>query len=180
MADSVEQAIVLDRFVLQQTVSLQLARPEHLPLLEWFGQFEHYRALYAQTYQEQVQGRRLMVLALVNEFPVGQIFVHLIDVGRSEAFRRYRGYLYALRVMEPFRRQGIGTRLILQAESLLRERGYRRAMIAVAKDNRPARRLYERLGYVVYGDDPGRWSFVDHTGRVNRVEEPSWLLQKTL
>lgn len=170
----------LATFTLEYAVQLRLAVSEDLPKLEWYGQFVHYRALYARTYEDQVQGRRLMLLAVVNDFPVGQIFVHLSDAEMAPSYRQGRGYVYALRVMEPFRGRRIGTRLILHAEQLLREQGYRWVVIAVAKTNSGARALYERLGYVVFADDPGRWSYVDHQGKVQRVEEPSWMLQKRL
>lgn len=82
--------------------------------------------------------------------------------------------------MEPLQGQRIGTRLILEAEYELIKRGYSWAVIAVAKDNPNARRLYERLGYVVFSDDPGIWHYTDHEGRPCRVEEPAWMLQKAL
>lgn len=170
----------LGSFDVNTTVELRLAQQADLLNLEWFGQYTHYRELYARTFAEQQQGKRLMLLAAVNAFPIGQIFIHLNDAGMPEAFRQRRGYVYALRVMEPFRGQQIGTRLILQAEQLLQEHGYRWVLIAVAKDNQGARRLYERLGYVVFKDDPGRWSYVDHEGQVQHVAEPSWMLRKRL
>ncbi|MBN2469873.1 MAG: GNAT family N-acetyltransferase [Anaerolineae bacterium] len=170
----------LTTFEVDYTVQLRLAARDDLDKLEWYGLYTHYRTLYARTYEDQLHGRRLMLLAVVNGFPIGQIFIHLNDAGVEQVYRQRRGYIYSLRVLDPFRGRGIGTRLILQAEQLLRERGYRWVLIAVAKTNHGARTLYERLGYVVFGDDPGRWSYVDHQGRMQRVEEPSWMLQKRL
>ncbi len=161
-------------------VELRLATGHDLEKLEWYGQYTHFRKLFARTYEDQQQGRRLMLLAVVNDFPIGQIFIHLNDAEAEPRFRQRRGYVYSLRVMDPFRGHGIGTRLIQHAEQLLQERGYRWVLIAVAKTNHGARALYERLGYVVYAADPGRWSYVDHQGRVQQVEEPSWMLQKRL
>ncbi len=170
----------LASFELTQTVVLRLARPDDLPKLEWFGQYARYRRLYRTTYADQEQQRRLMLLAVVNEFPIGQIFIHLggADCGGHRSYGR--GYLYALRVLEPFRGQGIGTRLIQCAEEQLLARGLRWAIIAAAKDNPGARRLYERLGYVVYGEDAGHWEYTDDEGRVQHVHEPAWLLHKRL
>jgi ribosomal protein S18 acetylase RimI-like enzyme len=179
MTDNTRQDVLVT-FDVVYDVQLRLARKADLSKLEWFGQFTHYRALYARTFEQQQQERRLMLLATVNEFPVGQVFIHLTDTGLPEEERQRRGYVYALRVLDPFRGQGIGSRLILQGEELLRERDYRWVVIAVAKTNAGARRLYERLGYLVYGEDPGRWSYVDHQGRLQRVEEPSWMLEKRL
>jgi ribosomal protein S18 acetylase RimI-like enzyme len=55
--------------------------------------------------------------------------------------------MYWLRVDEPFRRQGIGTRLIREAEALLRKLGHRRVLIGVDQANVLARKLYLSLGY---------------------------------
>ena len=166
-------------FTLQIEVRLRLAVAEDLPKLEWMGQYIHFRRLYQHTYEDQLAGRRLMIVADFNGFPIGQVFLHLGNADFADS-PLARGYLYALRVMEPFQRQGIGTRLIDAAETMLRQRGYRWAAIAVAKDNPNARRLYERLGYVVFADDPGRWQYADHEGRIQRVVEPAWMLQKRL
>jgi len=63
---------------------------------------------------------------------------------------------------------------------MLQERGYQRAIISVARRNDRARRLYERHGYVVFGEDPGRWTYEDEQGRIRSIHEPAYLLQKRL
>lgn len=165
---------------LRVRATIRLATEADLPKLEWYGQFAHFRRLYRQTFAQQVEGRRLMLVADVNGFPVGQIFVSLeggfLNLYGSEP----QGYLYALRVMEPFQRKGLGTTLVRAAEAELRTHGLRSATIAVAKDNPGAERLYARLGYHVFGEDDGRWQYVDHEGRTRLVEEPCWLMEKML
>lgn len=79
-----------------------------------------------------------------------------------------------------FRGYGIGTRLLEEAESVILERNFPKAVIAVAKVNHSARRLYERLGYRVFAEDAGRWSYLDHEGRTRQVNEPCLLLQKQI
>ncbi len=161
-------------------VEIRLAREGDLPRMEWYGLYKHYRRLFRQTYQAQLAGSRLMWVAIANGFPIGQIFVRL--KGNDPALVRTgeRAYLYSLRVMEAFRGRGLGTRLILTAEDDLIRRGYRWATIAAAFQNPAARRLYERLGYRVFGEDPGRWQYIDHNGELCMVEEPCWLLEKQL
>jgi ribosomal protein S18 acetylase RimI-like enzyme len=167
-----EQAITLDVFY-------RLATPDDLPRLEWFGEYTHFRRLYRQTYAECVKGKRAMLVADVEGYPVGQIFIHFDQRARG-ADRRARAYLYSLRVMPMFRGKGIGTCLIELAEVLCLQRGFTWASIAVAKDNPRARGLYERLGYGIVGDDDGQWSYMDHRNRRRTVQEPSWVLEKQL
>jgi len=75
---------------------------------------------------------------------------------------------------------GVGTHLITEAETMLREGGFRWATIAAAKENAGARRLYERLGYRVFAEDPGNWSYIDHAGSLRHVHEPCWIMEKRL
>ena len=54
------------------------------------------------------------------------------------------------------------------------------ASIGVEKNNPRARALYERQGYRIIADDPGRWSYFDHEGVIQEVLEPAWLMEKRL
>jgi ribosomal protein S18 acetylase RimI-like enzyme len=91
-----------------------------------------------------------------------------------------RAYLYSLRVMEMFRGLGIGSRLIHEAEAIVTSMNYTWVTIAAAKTNSKARKLYERMGYRVFADDPGEWSYTDHRNIVQYVHDPCWLLEKNL
>jgi len=64
------------------------------------------------------------------------------------------------------------------AEKDLRHKGFRVVTLNVAKTNQAARRFYERLGYTVVGDDPGRWSYIDQYGERQDVHEPAWRMEK--
>lgn len=146
--------------------------------LEWFGQYWSFRHIFEHTYNEQLKGNRLMMVADVNDFPVGQLFIQLASSESRFADGTTRAYFYSLRVMDPFQGLGLGTKLLRVGERILVARGYTWATIAVAKENSAARRLYERLGFRVFGDDPGRWSYRDPDGKVRRVREPAWILEK--
>ncbi len=159
-------------------VALRLATAEDLPKLEWYGQYRHFRNMFRRTFREQEAGHRLMLLAVVNNFPIGHIFIQLRT--NTGSGRRQQAYFYSFRVLEMFRRQGIGTLLIHEAESLTLEHQVSWVTIAAAKENSGARRLYERLGYHVYGEDDGSWHYTDHRGHIHRVSEPCWLLEKHL
>ncbi|MCL4250471.1 MAG: GNAT family N-acetyltransferase [Anaerolineae bacterium] len=167
-------------FTLTLPVTLRLAREEDLPLLEWHGQYTQFRAIFRRTYREQLLGRRLMILAAVQNIPIGQIFVQLRSREQRMASKGKRAYLYALRVMDMFRSMGIGGRLIDEAEGIVTALGYEWTTIAVAKDNTRAFQLYNRKGYQIFDESDGDWSYTDHKGRVQSVHEPCWLLEKQL
>ncbi len=169
---------ILDRhnLSLNISVSLRTAVEDDLSKLEWFGQYRHFRNLFRRTFREQKAGRRLMLLADLNNFPIGHIFIHF----KTNEPITPRAYLYSFRVMEMFRGQGIGTWLIQEAEAITVEHQLNLVSIAVAKDNEGAFRLYQRLGYATIGEDDGRWSYLDHRGKIRHVHEPCWLLEKNL
>lgn len=160
-------------------VTFRPAQRDDLPKLEWYGKYTHFRRIFQRTYEEQLRGERLMLLADVNGFPIGQIFIQLVS--RDDLWSAHKhAYLYSLRVMDAFQRQGLGSALLREAEAILRERGYVSVSIAAAKDNLAARRLYERHGFQVIAEDAGRWSYVDHEGITHYVNEPCWILEKSL
>lgn len=167
------------------TIRFRLATREDLPRLEWYGQYTHFRRVFQKTYLDQLNGKRLMILADLNGFPIGQVFLLLETSPRLARQRRKSvseevGYLYSLRVMEHLRGMGIGTRLIDIAEAVLTERGYKWILISVAKTNTGALRLYKRLGYRIYQEDEGRWRYVNHKGQTVHVHEPCYMLEKRL
>jgi ribosomal protein S18 acetylase RimI-like enzyme len=164
----------------RERVLIRKLREHDLPALEWEGRYQHFRRLYRHALAEARRGRRVLLVAELAGQIVGQIFVQL-DSRRAElADGRHAGYLYAFRVRPDFRNQGIGTQLLLEAESSLRGRGFRRAVIAVARDNLAAQRLYEAMGYHRFAEDPGEWSYLDHEGRMRSVSEPAYMLEKPL
>jgi ribosomal protein S18 acetylase RimI-like enzyme len=161
-------------------VTIRLAEKNDVLKLEWYGQYTHFRHLIRRAYREQQRGRRWMLLADCNGFPIGQVFVQLASTNERVADGKTRAYLYSFRVMAMFQGHGIGTRLMQEAEAMLVEYGFSMATLSVAKTNHDAMRLYQRNGYRVFSEDPGRWNYVDHRGITQYVEEPCWVLEKFL
>ena len=48
------------------------------------------------------------------------------------------------------------------------------------KRNEDARRLYQKTGYRVFSEDPGHWYYIDHTGKQQEVNDPTWVMEKRL
>lgn len=153
---------------------------QDLPALEWDGVYQRYRRLYKLAWREAVRGRKLLLVAEVEHEIVGQIFVQLNGHPADPMEKDHTGYLYSFRVKPAYRNQGIGSRLIQTAEQRLLEHGFKRVIIAVARDNCHAQRLYNRLGFTHLIDDPGQWSYIDDRGQLKFVDEPAYLLHKDL
>jgi ribosomal protein S18 acetylase RimI-like enzyme len=169
-----------ESFSVLLSVVMRPAVRDDLPKLEWYGAYAYARNFIRKAYSEQLQGRRLMLVADLNGFPVGQVYLQFIANNHSIADGRSRAYLYSFRVIDHLRRCGIGSLLMQHAEQVLRQRGFEYVFLQVAKTNPEALRLYQRLGYHISGEDPGQWSYLDHRGVVQHVNEPVWVMQKAL
>jgi ribosomal protein S18 acetylase RimI-like enzyme len=163
-----------------ERVTIRPIREAELPALEWEGTYARYRRVFRQTYDDVVRGQRIMFVAVAGGRLVGQIFIQLSSTETRYADGYSRAYLYSLRVRPEWQGQGLGTRLIAAAEEALLARGFTSAVIAAGKDNPGAQRLYERLGYRTFADDPGVWYFQDVNGVQQSIEEPCWVMEKRL
>ena len=122
-----------------QKVVIRPMREAELPALEWDGAYTRYRTVFQQTYEDAVRGQRIMLVAVMGEQIIGQVFIQLSSTERRYADGYSRGYLYSLRVRSEWQDRGIGTRLIKAAEATLRARGFTTAVIAAGKENPRAR-----------------------------------------
>jgi len=61
----------------------------------------------------------------------------------------HRGWLYSLAVAPGYRKQGIGTQLVVHAERALADRGCVKINLQILEDNAGVAEFYESLGFVV-------------------------------
>ena len=152
-----------------------------LPALEWDGEYTHFRRVYADAYRRQVRGVSVLWVAdLPKAGIIGQVFIQLICDRKELADGFRRAYLYSFRVRDPYRNQGLGTRMVNALVADLRRRRFKILTLNVAKENERARALYERLGFTVVSSEPGVWSYIDHLGFRQNMEEPAWRMEKVL
>jgi len=163
---------VHDYFDVPLHLLIRAVREEDLPKLEWFGTLAHWRDVNRRTFNDHQAGLRLMFVADLHNFPIGQV---VIDVSSHEY-----AYLYALRTFELFQGLGIGSQLIKVGENVARAHGFRQIQLAVEKRNTGARRLYERLGFEIFTQRVDVWSYIDHHGQTHWVHEDVYGMRKLL
>ena len=156
-------------------VTIRPARQDDLSTLEWYGLHTPHREIIAGAFRLQERGDGAMLLADVNGFPVGQICIDFLRKRPSG-----RATLWALRVFQPFRRLGLGVRLVRAAERLVVQRGVPFAELGVDRDNAGVLPFYERLGYEHCGRERGQFLYHTPDGRLVRVAIDQWLLQKRM
>jgi ribosomal protein S18 acetylase RimI-like enzyme len=161
-------------------LGIRRAELSDLAAMEWEGEYRHLREVYRQAIREAQSGRRLVLVAEVDGRVVGQIFGQYTYTRDGPLAAPQAGYLYSFRVRPALQNQGIGSSLLMEAETALRARGRRRAVIAVAQDNLLARQLYQRRGYRVFAEDPDAWTYRNDRGLMQSISEPAYLMVKTL
>src|SRR5690606_29528773 len=110
----------------------------------------------AKNFQSFLDGKMLWLVA-VDIKPIGQIKAKI----ETEAI------IFALRVYPAEQGKGIGSKLILEIEKLLKDKGFFEVFISVHIDNPKAQKLYERLGYKIVNQDVvEEWEYADDDGEI--------------
>lgn len=149
--------------------------------LEWCGEYAHFRRLFADTYQQSILGlAKIWVAEIGGSVLIGQLMVSLKGNRPELADGKTRAYVFGFRVQPAYRNLGIGTLMMQTVEDNLWQNGFRKVTLNVARTNHAARRFYERLSYLIVGDEPGDWSYLDQYGNRHEVHEPAWRMEKEL
>lgn len=131
--------------------------------------------------------RRRLQLAKSGEetFLVAELAGHavgMLSVRWSGGCDGDRPWFYGGEVLPPWRNRGIGTLLWDEAERIARRRGAAQVSLDVERANGAARRLYERLGYVIIKQHEHRWRSIDPvSGAVlSSGTSDTWIMRKEL
>jgi ribosomal protein S18 acetylase RimI-like enzyme len=146
---------------------------EDLPACSWSGSPTHLVSVARAL--ERVRVGEVDYLAVC---PPSGVPVALTGVDYSKA--PGAGTLWQLEVHGALRSCGIGTLLIRAAEERIRGRGLDRAELGVEDSNPRARALYERLGYVAFGQEAVAWDQEGPDGAISRYETICTLMRKRL
>jgi ribosomal protein S18 acetylase RimI-like enzyme len=124
-------------------LSIRACRPEDVPAV--LDLWARNRSEHASTTDRPEDLQRLLVeqpdsvhVALADDKLVGALIA---------AWDGWRGNMYRLAVVAPYRRRGVGLALVRAGERQLRERGARRITALVAHDDEDAAAFWERAGY---------------------------------
>ena len=162
-------------------LSLRRINKKDLPLLEWGGEFSHFKNLYKDIYQNSLIGNVILWGMEMQKFGIiGQLFVQLKSNQLKLADGHSNAYIFGFRIRQPFQGFGLGTNMLTNAEEDIIQRKFRRITLHVSKTNKNAMEFYKHRGYCVIGSVPGIWSYINDKGRSIQVNDPSWRLQKKL
>jgi ribosomal protein S18 acetylase RimI-like enzyme len=166
-------------------IEIRPAEASHLDLFE--EQFSpnsrsryHYRRFAVQQ-----TGEGIYLIAWHGAEPVGHFLLRW-DGPTDDPTGQYPPHTPCLEsgaTKPALQRRGIGTRMILEAERIAREQGYRHIGLAVGSTDNPlAQRLYERLGYRNWGrgEFTITWDYETKDGRKGTESEACIYMFKAL
>lgn len=163
-----------EQFTLPLTITIRPYRREDMAALDWNGEYSDERERTEVALLEAEAGDQTMLVAEAGGYPIAQIWINWTRTPDG-------GFIRGLRVFPFLRNAGLGRRLMAIAEQSIRERGCAVAELIVMPDNPDARRLYERLGYVLVYEGPHTWRRTNPDGSVTeRTSEKIWRMRKEL
>lgn len=144
-----------------------------LESLQWSGGASHLLSVREQLGRVDSGDVEYLVAIAPSGLPVGK-------AGIDYTQHLGAGTIYQAAVHPALQSCGIGTLLVAEAERRVRVRGYAYAELSVERDNPRARALYERLGYVAYGEAPDEWDADGSDGELVRYHTMCTLMRKHL
>ena len=130
-------------------VLIRVAKREDVELLHTALGPDHH-AFFRSRFVLQRSGFGEILVALKDSRPVGAVFISW-DLATEPEVREHLAevpMVFHLHVAPAHRHQGIGRKLLREAEAQLHQRGHKRVLLGVDKSNEIARNLYLWLGYV--------------------------------
>lgn len=164
---------IVQEFVAEVPIEIRACRERDLRQLEWFGLYRDHRTFFRQTFDRTQKNKAAMLVAVADEFPVGQVWIEFESKARASI-----AILWALRVLPGLRNRGLGTRLVRAAERVVAARGVNTVELGVEKHNLPAKRLYERLGYRCIGEAYEPYTYVTPDGYEVSAVTDQWVMHR--
>ncbi|HLZ60396.1 MAG TPA: GNAT family N-acetyltransferase [Ktedonosporobacter sp.] len=169
------------------TITIKPAEESHLEVLQHEFSPHRLSKSHSRRYEVQKRGEGAYLIAWYNHTPIGHFLLrwsgpddarvrHYVDVTQS-------AFLEAGATQVAYRRKGVATALIREAERLAKEKGCTQIGLSVGStDNPEAKRLYEHLGYVNWGhgDFLISWEYIDSNGNTRRESEIVTYMHKPL
>ncbi|MGN6643142.1 MAG: GNAT family N-acetyltransferase [Verrucomicrobiota bacterium] len=154
-------------------VRFRLCERRDLPLLEWEGLYRDARRIIASTFRMQARGAKAMLIAEINDMPVGQVWLDFAT------YRKERmAFLWSMRVVPWFQGLGIGFRLLQEAERMAAKRNCMAIQLTVDEGNLRAGTFYERYGFAVVGKITEYEPYTTKAGRRVRLRRPRFVMRK--
>jgi len=166
-------------------IEIKVAEDSQLDLL--VSQFSPGNPMWQYNrYDVQKRGEGLYLIAWDDKIPIGHFLLRWS--GPQDPFVTEkiditsRAFLEAGLTIDNYRRMGVATAVIQEAERLSIEKRSTHIGLEVGIENSEAKRLYEKLGYkdLGYGDFSISWEYIDSNGNKGTESEIVIYMEKIL
>jgi GNAT superfamily N-acetyltransferase len=169
------------------TITIKPAEVSQLEVLEHEFSPETLSKHHHKRYDVQKRGEGIYLIAWYEHIPVGHFLLRWSGPNDERVMSYVNvtqsAYLEAGGTRVAYRKKGVATALIREAERLAREKGCTQIGLEVGStDNPGAKRLYEQLGYVDWGhgDFLISWEYIDRNGNTGTESEIVTYMHKPL
>jgi len=169
------------------TIIIKPAEYSQLGLLEKEFSPDNLSKSHYKRYDVQKRGEGVYLIAWHDHTPVGHFLLRWSGPDDARVMKyvdvTHNAFLEAGATGVAYRRKGIATALIREAELLARAKGCTQIGLEVGStDNPEAKRLYERLGYVDWGRGEFliSWEYIDKHGNRGTESEAVTYMHKRL
>ena len=98
---------------------------------------------------KNIENGSIDIFALfTNEKIIGELRAKYVSDDERFAEKGKRAYLYAFRINENYQGKGLGSYLLQNVLTILKENGYSEFTVGVEDDNTKARYMYEKNGFI--------------------------------
>ena len=169
------------------TITIKPAEAAQVELLEREFSPHNLARNHYKRYEIQQRGEGVYLIAWHEHTPVGHFLLHWSGPADARVTSHVNvtrtAYLSAGETRLAYRRKGVATALIQEAERLAKANGCQQIGLKVGStDNPDAKRLYEHLGYVDWGHGEFliSWNYIDRQGNTGTESEIVTYLYKSL
>jgi len=169
------------------TITIKPAEASQLEMLEHEFSPDTLSKPHYRRYEVQQRGEGVYLIAWHDRTPVGHFLLRWSGPDDARVIKyidvTHCAYLEAGATSAAYRRKGIATALIREAERVARAKGCTQIGLEVGSaDNPEAKRLYEHLGYGNWGQGefPISWEYIDKHGNRGTESEMVTYLHKRL
>ena len=169
------------------TMIIKSAEASQLEVLEQEFSPDTLSKPHHRRYEVQQRGEGVYLIAWHDHTPVGHFLLRWSGPDDARVMKyvdvTHSAFLEAGATSVAFRRKGVATALIREAERLARAKGCTQIGLSVGStDNPEAKRLYEHLGYVDWGRGEFliSWEYIDQHGNRGTESEVVTYMHKRL
>ncbi|MEK3886653.1 GNAT family N-acetyltransferase [Bacillus sp. FSL K6-3431] len=170
-----------------QELSLEIKKAEDSQLEFLVSQFSPDNPMFQYNrYDVQKKGEGIYLIAWHGKIPVGHFLLRWSGPRDAPVIKHvnitFSAFLEAGHTKDEYRRMGVATAIIQEAERLSKEMGRIYIGLEVGIGNPEAKRLYEKLGYRdwEYGEFSISWEYIDGNGNKGIETEMVTFMQKSL